>query len=67
MATATQKYTSEATSSGMKSNVTAAADSTVLGSGIDVTVFVAKTGTNKREIIATLESIVQKITEETSP
>jgi hypothetical protein len=67
MATATRLYTAEATSSGMKSTVTAAADTTVLGSGIDVAVYVSKTATNKAAIIRTLEAVIQKVTEETSP
>lgn len=67
MATATRLYTTEAKSSGMKGQVTAAADTTVLGSGIDVAVYVAKTATNKKQIIFALESILQKVIEETSP
>ena len=67
MATATRLYTAEATSSGMKSTITAAADTTVLGSGIDVAVYVAKTAVNKANIIRTLEGVIQKVTEETAP
>lgn len=64
MATATRKYTSEAKLSAMKDSVTAAADSTSLGAGVDVSVFVAKTATNKAAIINTLNAVIQKITEE---
>jgi len=67
MATATRKYTCEATSSAMKDKITAAVDSTVLGAGIDVQVLVSKTATNKRDILNALEAISNKITEETSP
>lgn len=64
MATATTKYTSEAKEGAMKDSITAASDSTNLGSGIDVAVFVAKTATNKAAIINTLNAVIQKITEE---
>lgn len=67
MATATRKYTSEATASSMKDKITSASDSTVLGAGIDVQVLVAKTATNKENVINTLNAVIQKITEETSP
>lgn len=67
MATATRKYTAEATSSSMKDKVTSATDSTDLTAGIDVAVFVAKTATNKDNIVNTLEAIIHKIIEETSP
>jgi len=66
MATATRLYTAEAKLSSMKDSITAAADSTSLGSGIDVAVYVAKTATNKAAIINTLTAVIQKITEETS-
>lgn len=66
MATATHLYTSAAASSGMKGQVTAATDTTSLGSGIDVSVFVAKTATNKVQILAALDAIKQKISEEAS-
>lgn len=67
MATATRKYTCEATSSGMKGAITAAVDSTVLGAGIDVQVLVAKTITNKNQIKNALEAIQHLIVQETSP
>lgn len=67
MATATTKYTCAATSSGMKGNVTAASDTTDLTSGIDIAVFIAKTATNKKQIINSLLGVIQKITEEASP
>jgi hypothetical protein len=51
----------------MKSVVTAAVDSTVLGAGIDISVFVAKTATNKRDLANALEAVIQKLLEETSP
>lgn len=66
MATATRLYTAEARADAMKDKVTAAADSTSLGSGIDVAVYVAKTATNKAAIINTLQAVIQKITEEPS-
>ena len=67
MATATRIYTSEAGSSGMKGQVTSASDSTVLGANIDVRVLVAKTATNKGEIVDALGAIIQRIIEEPSP
>lgn len=67
MSIATRKYTAQATSSAMKSNVTAAADSTDLTGIIDVAVFVAKTATNKLYIINALKGVIQKIEEETAP
>lgn len=67
MATATRKYTCEATSSGMKGAVTSASDSTVLGAGIDVQVLVAKTATNKNQLRSALEACIQKLLEETAP
>jgi hypothetical protein len=67
MATATRKYTCAAASSGMPSQVTSASDSTDLTAGIDVSVFVAKTTTNKNQIVNALEAIINKITTETAP
>lgn len=67
MATATRKYTCEAGNSGMPSMVTSVSDSTVLGAGIDVQVLVAKTATNKQQILNALEATINKITTETSP
>lgn len=67
MATATRKYTCAAASSGMKGQVTAAADSTDLTAGIDVQVIVAKTTTNKNQIANALDAIKQRVLEETSP
>lgn len=67
MATATRKYTCEATATAMKTSVTAASDSTSLGAGVDVQVLVAKTATNKMYLVNALAAIIQKITEETSP
>jgi hypothetical protein len=67
MATATRIYTAEASSSSMKSAVTSASDSTVLGANIDVRVLVAKTATNKDQIVTTLQAVIQKIIEENSP
>jgi hypothetical protein len=67
MATATRKYTCEATASAMPDKVTAASDSTVLGAGIDVSVFVAKTATNKENVINALTAIINKMVTETSP
>lgn len=67
MATATRKYTCEATSSAMKDKVTSASDTTDLGAGIDVQVIVAKTATNKENVIMALDAVKQKLLEENSP
>lgn len=67
MSTATRKYTCAASSSAMKGNVTAASDSTDLTSGIDIAVFVAKSATNKQQIINSLLGVIQTIVQETSP
>lgn len=66
MATATRLYTSAAASSGMKGQITAAVDATVLGAGIDVAVYVAKTATNKNQLKNALEAIQQLIVQETA-
>lgn len=67
MANATRVYSTAANSSGMKGGVTAASDTTDLGAGVEVKVFVAKTATNKAGVLRAIEAIMQKITEETSP
>ena len=64
MATGTDIYTAEAKLSAMKSDVTSAADTTVLGAGNDVQVIVAKTATNKAAILNTLDAVRQKLVEE---
>jgi hypothetical protein len=67
MATATRKYTGEATSSAMKDKITSVSDSTVLGAGIDIQVLVAKTATNKEQLLMALDAVKQRVLEETSP
>ena len=64
MATATDKYTSEAKQGAMKSDITSVSDTTNLGSGVDVQVLVSKTAKNKAAIINTLDAVKQKLMEE---